>query len=110
MGAEQVLGGLGHALDVQRTVVPGHLFVQVRRADLIVVDHVAITPGNGLEPRMEMRRHDLGPTDTDVVGQVDVGAHGPGLHRTLDLGIEMHHLSAGMHPGVGTPGAHQRDG
>ncbi|MCY1457553.1 hypothetical protein D9M71_748580 [compost metagenome] len=59
---------------------------------------------------MEMRRHDLGPTDTDVVGQVDVGAHGPGLHRTLDLGVEMHHLSAGMHPGVGTPGAHQRNG
>jgi hypothetical protein len=26
MGAEQVLRGLGHALDIQRPVVPGHFF------------------------------------------------------------------------------------
>ncbi|MNV53970.1 hypothetical protein D3C71_1461380 [compost metagenome] len=58
---------------------------------------------------MKMRGHDLGPTDTDVVRQVDVGAHDPGFHRSLDLGIEMHHLSASMHASVGTPGAQQRN-
>lgn len=107
VSAEQILRGFGHALLIQRPVIPGHLLVEVGRANLVVVDHITITPGNGLETRMEIRRHDLGPTDTDVVRQVDVGAHDPGLQRTLDLGVEMHHLATGVYAGVGTSRAMQ---
>ncbi|MNI74774.1 hypothetical protein D3C73_1308810 [compost metagenome] len=110
MGAHQVAGRFGHALDIQRAVVPGDFFVQVRRTDLVVVDHIAIAPGNGLEPGMEMRRHDLGPTDADIVGQIDIGTHDPGLHRTLDLRVEVHDLATGVHAGIGAPGAEQRNG
>lgn len=107
--AHQMLGRLSHSIGVQRAVVPGDFFVEVRRADLIVVDHIAITPGDGLEARMKVRRHHLGPTDADVVGQVDIGAHDPRLHRALGLGVKVHHLPASVYTGVGTPGTHQRD-
>ncbi|MNG26433.1 hypothetical protein D3C84_1114290 [compost metagenome] len=42
------------------------------------------------------------------MGQIDIGAHDPGLHRALDLRIEMHHLSAGVHSGIRTTGTKQR--
>jgi len=80
VSTDQVLRGLGHTLGVERTVIPGDFFVEVRRANLIVVDHIAITPGDGLEARMKMRRHDLGPTDADVMGQIDISPHHPRLH------------------------------
>ena len=102
------LDRLDHALDVQRAVVPGDFLVEMRGTNRIVVDHIAITPGDCLEARMEVRRHHLGPTDTDVVGQIDIGAHDPRLQRALGLSIKVHHLPAGMHPGIGTPGTHQR--
>ena len=57
---------------------------------------------------MKVRRHDLGPTDTDVMGQIDISAHHPRFHRALGLGVEVNHLAAGVDAGVGTPGAHQR--
>jgi len=44
------------------------------------------------------------------VGQIDVGAHHPSLHRALGLSIEVDHLATGVHTGVGTSGAHQRNG
>lgn len=109
MHAHQMLRGFGHALGVQRAVVPGNFFVKVRRADLVVVDHIAIAPGNRLEACMKMRRHDLGPTDAHVMRQIDISAHHPRLHRALGLGVKVHHLATGVYPGVGTPGAHQRD-
>lgn len=105
VGANQVLRGLGHALDVERAMVPGDFFVEMRRTDLIVVDHIAITPRDSFEARMEMRRHHPRPTDADVMRQIDVGAHDPGLQRTIDRRIKVHHLSAGMHARVGASGA-----
>ncbi|MNJ63134.1 hypothetical protein D3C77_590110 [compost metagenome] len=107
MGAYQILGGQGHALDIQRPMVPGHFLAHMRRTDLIVVDHIAVTPGNCLEARMKIRRHFLGPGHADVVRQVDIGAHGPGLHAAHHLGVEMHHLAAGMNASIGTPGTKQ---
>jgi hypothetical protein len=110
MTADQIRGRLGHALHVQRTMVPGHFLAQVRRTDLVVVDNVAIAPGDGLETGMEVSGHDPGPGHADIVGQVDIGPHDPGLETALGLGIEMHHLATGMHTGIGTPRTHQRHG
>ena len=80
MHPHQMLRGFGHAFGIQRAVVPGDLFIEVRRADLIVIDHVAVTPGDSLETRVKMRRHDLGPADADVMGQIDISPHHPRLH------------------------------
>ena len=61
MGTDQHPRRFAHAFDIQRTVIPSDLFGQVGRPDLIVVDHIAIAPGHGLEARMEMRRHRPSP-------------------------------------------------
>ncbi len=109
MGADQYLGRLAHPPDIQRPMVPGDLLGQVRRADRIVVDGVAIAPGHGREARVEMRRHHPRPGHTDIRGQVGVGAHHPCFQRALHRGVEMHHLAAGMNGSVGTAGADHPD-
>ena len=109
MGTEQVPGGLGHALDVERAVVPGHFLGQVRGTDRVVVDHIAVAPGTGLEARMEVRRHRPRPDHADVVGQIEIGAQGPGALVTYGAGIEMHDLPAAVHAGIGAPGADDAD-
>ncbi|MNJ53635.1 hypothetical protein D3C77_490350 [compost metagenome] len=109
MGTEQALCGFGHALDIQRPVVPGNFLGQMRRADRVVVDHVAVTPGAGLEAGMEVCRHRPRPDHTDVVGQVEVGAHGPGALVAHGAGVEVHDLPAAVYAGVGAPGADHRN-
>ncbi|MNZ97829.1 hypothetical protein D3C78_1170900 [compost metagenome] len=108
MGTDQRHGRLAHARHVQRAVIPGNFLGQMGRTHRIVVDHIAIAPRHSGEARVEMRRHRLRPGHADVARQIGVGPHEPGLERTLDGGIEMHHLAAGMHGRVGAPGTDQR--
>ncbi|MNM67211.1 hypothetical protein D3C81_787320 [compost metagenome] len=110
MGAKQVLGSFGHALDIQRTVIPGHFLGQVRRANRIVVDDVAIAPGGGLEAGMEVRRHRSRPDHADVVGQVEIGAQGPGAFVAHGTGIEVHDLATAVDTGVGASSTEHRNG
>jgi len=58
---------------------------------------------------MKVRRHHLRPGHADVTGQIHVGAHDPRVQRTLDSGIEMHHLTTGVHRSIGTPCAQNAD-
>ncbi|MNM60055.1 hypothetical protein D3C81_713250 [compost metagenome] len=58
---------------------------------------------------MKVGRHWPRPDHTDVVRQVEVGAHGPGALVTHGTGIEVHDLPAAVNAGVGTPGADHRN-
>ncbi len=49
------------------------------------------------------------PDHTDVVRQVEVGAHGPGALIAHSAGVEVHDLPAAVDTGVGTPGADHRN-
>src|SRR5690606_31578764 len=107
MGPYQGTRCFTHPLHIERPVVPGDFFSHMRRPNLIVVDHITVTPSARLEARMEMCRHDFGPGNADIAWQIGIGAHYPGDQGPLHWRIEMHDLPAGMHTGIGTPCAHQ---
>ncbi len=108
--ANQRCRGGTHPLDIQRAMVPGDLFRHMRRPNLIVIDHIAVTTGHCAETRIKMRGHLLGPGHADVGRKVHVRPHYPGVHAPFYRGVEMHHLAAGMHQRIGSAGATERNG
>ena len=58
---------------------------------------------------MERLAHRLRPTHGDGRRQKRVDSAYPRRQRTLDRRLEMHHLSGGMHAGVGASGANHGD-
>src|SRR5690606_12113808 len=55
MGADQHLCSFTHALNIERSVVPGDLFGHMRGPNLIVINHITVTPRACLEAGMKMR-------------------------------------------------------
>src|SRR3989344_1110084 len=108
--ANQRCRGGTHPLDIQRAMVPGDLFRHMRRPNLIVIDHIAVTTSHCTETRIKMRGHLLGPGHADIGRQVHVRPHYPGVHAPFYRGVEMHHLAAGMHQRIGSAGATERKG
>ena len=81
----------------------------MRRTDLIVVDHVAVSARHGTEARIEMQRHLLCPGNAYVRRQVHVRAHDPCMHAARNGRIEMHYLTAGVDQRIRAPRAAERD-
>ena len=80
------------------------------RAEVVVVDHITVATGGGAEAGVEALVHLLDPAHGDVRGQVGVEPQGPGALGAVRLGIEVDHLTGGVHPGIGTAGALDGDG
>ncbi len=55
---------------------------------------------------MKLDAHGHHPQHGDTVGKQRVGPADPGILVALALRVEMHRLSARVHAGIGTPGAH----
>ena len=62
------------------------------------------------EPGVEAVVDGPGPEHRRVRRQRGVGAHHPGALGPLRAGVEVRHLAGRVHPGIGAPGAHDRDG
>lgn len=76
---------------------------------MIVVNHVTVTAGHGTEPCIEAARHLLGPSHTDIAGQILIRTHHPGVHGSFYQRIEMHDLGTRMNERIGTSSTTQRD-
>ena len=107
MGTDKTLRGLAHALDIQRPMIPRDLFGHMRRANLVVIDHITVTPRLGTKTRIKVRRHRFRPRHADITRQIHIRAHDPSMHGALDRRTEMHNLGTGVHQCIGTPGTAQ---
>lgn len=107
MRTNERLGRLSHQVNIERAMVPSDLLSHVGRSNLIVVDDIAVATCHSTEAGVEMSRHFLCPSNTDVARQVHIRAHDPCMHIAVYWRIEVHHLPARMHQSVGAPGATQ---
>ncbi len=102
--------GLVHRVDVQRAPVPQHVVPPQRLGpERVVADPVGVAPPQRREPGVEAGRGDADGADPDVGRQHAGEPRGPGRAASpsyADAGTSsVHHLPAGVHPGVGPAGA-----
>ena len=124
---EQLVGGIRHALFVERGRVPERVAAQQRVAlGTGIRDAVLVAAPDRREPRVEPRgcdahaRHvDVRPQPRDAVEPL--GQHRRGLNRALAVRdsqvgelsraeIEVRDLTGGVHPGVGAAGDRENRG
>ena len=110
MLADQPLCARLHRGDVERLVHHQRTPMRQRRARNAVEDQVTVAAREGAEAGMEIVGHRLCPVQADVARQVAVGAEQPGARAARGLGIEVRHLRARVHAGIGTAGADEPDG
>ena len=101
MRTNQRPGGNTHALDIQRPVVPGHFMGQMRGPNGIVIDHIAIAPGNGRKPRVKIQTDRRNPAQRDIRRQVGIGSMNPVSRRTMRVTVKVNHLAGRVNPGIG---------
>lgn len=90
-------------------MVPAHPAREHARPHRVVEQQVAVAALLDREACVEIRRHFPSPHDGDAGGQMRVDAAHPGGERARRADVEMRHLVARMHAGVGAPGRHHRD-
>jgi hypothetical protein len=108
--ARQRLRGFVHRRGVERHALPAQVLPLQPRPRAAVEDPVAVAARARREARIEVVGHRHAPPHRHGRRQVGGGAEDPAARVAGGLGIEMHHLAARVHAGIGAAGADGVDG
>ena len=98
-----------HALRIQRQTLPSHVASIQRRSRGAIEDGVAIAARQRAKARMEIVIDLYRPAYAHTGRQTAGGAQHPGTFAARCDGIEMDHLTAGVHASIGATGAGHLD-
>ena len=110
MLAKQIAARGLHQPGIQRRAqLPGTVPIK-RGTHWTIENHVTVGARQCRVSRVKIRLYGPDPLDRDIRGQIAVDAAQPGIFGTTGDGVEMHHLAAGVHTGIGTPCGSSRQG
>ena len=101
MLAHQGLRGKLHRWHIEGLMKPAHQSIVNGWSYRMVMQHIAIGARLRRKSRMKIGWYAPRPLHSNAARQIGITATHPGLRVALCLGIEMHHLRQGMHPGIG---------
>ena len=93
-----------HRGRVERVAHPGHTATVKGRPGGTLLNHISIAAPSCAEARTEIGIDRLCPVHTDIVREMGVDTHDPGLELPLGMCIEMYHLPGRMDAGIGATG------